>query len=61
MFYASKEKKEDFYLSKELEDLIDLEEEKDKINNESLLIEFLNKDFKTKNTIYLKTINRKII
>ena len=46
MFYASKEKKEDFYLSKELEDLIDLEEEKDKINNESLLIEFINKEFK---------------
>ena len=46
MFYASKEKKEDFYLSKELEDLIDLEEEKDKNNNESLLIEFINKEFK---------------
>ena len=64
MFYASKEKKEDFYLSKELEDLIDLEEEKDKNNNESLLIEFINKEFeinsfkiiklsKIKNKIYI--------
>jgi|11BtaG_2_1085332.scaffolds.fasta_scaffold43239_3 hypothetical protein len=47
MFYASKEKKEDFYLSKELEDLIDLEEEEEKSNNESLLLEFINKEFKT--------------
>ena len=62
MFYASKEKKEDFYLSKELQDLIDLEEEKDKINNESLLIEFLNKDFKTNSfkIIKLSKINNKI-
>ena len=62
MFYASKEKKEDFYLSKELEDLIDLEEEKDKINNESLLIEFINKEFKTNSfkIIKLSKINNKI-
>ena len=62
MFYASKEKKEDFYLSKELEDLIDLEEEKDKSNNESLLIEFINKEFKINSfkIIKLSKINNKI-
>ena len=62
MFYASKEKKEDFYLSKELEDLIDLEEEKDKNNNESLLIEFINKEFKINSfkIIKLSKIKNKI-
>ena len=62
MFYASKEKKEDFYLSKELEDLIDLEEEKDKNNNESLLIEFINKEFEINSfkIIKLSKINNKI-
>ena len=63
MFYASKEKKEDFYLSKELEDLIDLEEEEEgKINNESLLVEFINKEFKTNSfkIVKLSKINNKI-